>query len=391
MPGAPPTSITRRLPAASSLLLDVVRFGAAVMVAVGHITQWHFSVGWPDLTTHAVESVAIFFVLSGFVIRYVTRLKYYRIGEYWIDRASRIYSVVLPAVVFTMFADWVAMRTNPVWFLVHWGRFMNHPVSRLVHNLLFTSQFWSRSATLFSNGPFWSLSYECLYYAIYGCAFYLRGAVRWIAALGLIALGGPHIALLFPLWVLGCVLYEVYSLLSRRTITWRTHLAFAAVGALCVTMWQPAIRTVFALKNACVAAIVARHHQAPNLHWMLDFYRVGLPAAFLLLWLLVAVHGLRVKEHSRTARAIRILAEGTFPLYLIHFPLYILIASVVPYNYANPIAKTAMVLIAIVSGVLLAVPTNRLKDAMRAWLRNWFLPGDRMPTARSAEPVATGM
>src|ERR1700724_3418473 len=228
MPGAPPTSTDRRLPASSSLLLDVVRFGASMMVTVGHITQWHFSVGWPDLTVHAAESVAIFFVLSGFVIRYVTRLKHDRVGEYWIDRASRIYSVVLPAVLFTLFADWVAMRANRAWYMAHWGQYMDHPMSRLVQNLLFTSQFWSRSTALFSNGPFWSLSYECLYYAIYGCFFYLRGTWRWIAALGLIALGGAHIALLFPLWVLGCILYEIYARLSMRPMTWRTHLCFAA-------------------------------------------------------------------------------------------------------------------------------------------------------------------
>ena len=113
MPERNSRPLVRRLPASSSLLLDVVRFGASVMVAVGHVTQRHFSTGWSDLTTHAVESVGIFFVLSGFVIRYTTRLKYARIGEYWIDRVSRIYSVVLPAVLFTILADWIAARANP--------------------------------------------------------------------------------------------------------------------------------------------------------------------------------------------------------------------------------------------------------------------------------------
>ena len=206
-----PTRKTRRLPASSSLLLDAVRFGASVMVAVGHLTQWHFSTGWPDLTIHAVEAVGIFFVLSGFVIRYVTRLKYARIGEYWVDRASRIYSVVLPAVLFTLVADGIAERVNPAYFLAHWGQYMDHPVERLVQNLIFTSQFWSRSTALFSNGPFWSLSYECLYYAIYGCAFYLRGTLRWLLVAGLILLGGAHIALLFPLWLIGCAVHEIYE------------------------------------------------------------------------------------------------------------------------------------------------------------------------------------
>jgi peptidoglycan/LPS O-acetylase OafA/YrhL len=388
MPGTELTQTTRRLPASSSLLLDVVRFGASVMVAVGHITQWHFSAGWHDLTTHAVESVAIFFVLSGFVIRYVTRLKYARIGEYWIDRASRIYSVVLPAILFTVLADWIASHVNPGYFYAHWGQYMDHPVQRVVQNLLFTSQFWSRSTALFSNSPFWSLSYECLYYGIYGCAFYLRGAWRWITVFGLIALGGAHIALLFPLWILGCVLYEIYDRLTTRPAGWRLHLSFAAIGTAGLLLWRPAVTAIFALKGGMTRFLMAHHHQPPNLYWMRDYYRVGIPAAFLMLWMLVAVHGLRVDARSWWARGVRVLAEGTFPLYVVHFPLYVFIASVIPYDHANPFAKIAMVLTAIAFGVWLAFPTNRFKDGMRNRLRDWFLPGDRIPAARSAETVS---
>ena len=389
MPGKESSQTTRRLPASASLLLDIVRFGASVMVAVGHISQSHFSTGWPDLTTHAVESVGIFFVLSGFVIRYVTRLKYARLGEYWIDRASRIYSVVIPAVLFTLLADWIALHVNRAYYLANWGAFMDHPTVRLVQNLLFTSQFWSRSTALFSNGPFWSLSYECLYYAIYGCAFYLRGVRRWICVLGLIALGGPHIALLLPLWVLGCVLYEVYERLIAQPHRARIHACFAVAAIAGVLLWRPVVAAIFAVKHSVAGILLAHHHALPNLHWMLDYYRVGIPAAFLMLWLLVAVDGLRMDGRSGWARAVRIAAEGTFPLYLVHFPLYVLIAAVIPYNHPSLFAKLAMLATAIVFGVLLAFPTNRLKDAMRSGLRDWFLPGDRMPAARSAETVGS--
>jgi peptidoglycan/LPS O-acetylase OafA/YrhL len=384
-----PTPTIRRLPNSSSLLLDLVRFSAALMVAFGHLTQHYFSQGWRDSTGHAVEAVGVFFVLSGFVIRYVSRLKYGKIGEYWIDRASRIYSVLLPAIGFTLVVYWIAIRINPGYYLPNWGPFSNDLLARLALNVSLTSQLWSRTVNFLCNGPLWSISYEGIYYAIYGCAFYLRGALRWITVLGLIALGGAHIALLFPLWLLGCVVYEIYVRLTLRRTGWRTHLSFAALAAAGVLLWRPVVAMIFTLKNGMTRFLWLHHLRPPNLHWMLDYYRVGIPAAFLMLWLLVAVHGLRVEARSRWVRSVRIMAEGTFPLYVMHFPLYVLVASVIPYDHGNPVAKIAMLLAAIAFGVLLAFPTNRLRDAMRNRLRDWFLPGDRMPAARSAETVAT--
>ena len=367
-----------------------------MMVAFGHVTQEFFSTGWPNLTLNAVEAVGIFFVLSGFVIRYVTRAKYGRIGEYWIDRASRMYSVVIPAILFTLFADWVAKRINPAYYLANWGQYMDHPTARIVQNLLFTSQFWSRSTRFFSNGPLWSLSYECLYYAIYGCAFYLRGPLRWITAIGLVVLGGPHIAFLLPLWLLGCGLYEIYVWLVtpgrvgagfRRA---RVHLGFAAIAVVGIALWRPAGNACYMAYLGITRLLIAHHHHPVEVFWLMrDYYRVGLPAAFFMLWALVAIDDVRVDAKARWVRSVRILAEGTFPLYVMHFPLYVLIGALVPYDHANPVSKLAMLLTAIAFGVLLASPTNRIKDAMRNRLRNWFLPGDRMPVPRSAETVTT--
>lgn len=359
------------------------------MVAVGHITQEPFSINWPNLTPQAVESVGIFFILSGFVIRYVTRLKYARLGEYWIDRASRIYSVVLPAVLFTVVVDWISLHVNRAFYLANWSEYIDHPAQRIVQNLLFTSQFWQRSTALFSNGPLWSLSYECLYYAIYGCAFYLKGALRWICAAGLILLGGPHPFFLLPLWLLGCVLYEAYERLVAMPRRGLVHAGFAGAALLGALLWRPVVAVLFAIRHLMGSFLLAHHAYVPNLYWVRSYYHVGVPAAFLMLWLLVAVDGLRVPAHAAWPRVVRVLAEGTFAIYLVHFPFYVLIAALIPYNHASVVAKLTMLGSAIALGVLLAFPANRLKDAMRSGLRDWFMPGDRMPAARSVETVAS--
>jgi hypothetical protein len=47
------------LTTSESLMLDVLRTVAAIVVAFGHLTQKPFSTNWPDLTPMAVFAVVI--------------------------------------------------------------------------------------------------------------------------------------------------------------------------------------------------------------------------------------------------------------------------------------------------------------------------------------------
>jgi peptidoglycan/LPS O-acetylase OafA/YrhL len=378
----------RKLPVATSLYLDVIRFAAALTVACGHLTQKYFSTGWQDHTMLAVNAVGIFFVLSGFVIRYTTRLKYHRVGEYWIDRSARIYSVVLPAVLFTVVADGSARTFNPAYYLGNWSGNLDHPALSLFTNLTFTSQVWSESIPLFSNGPFWSLSYECFYYVLYACAFYLSGMRRFVSVLLIGLFAGPHILLLLPLWLLGCAIFDAYERLRASSVAKPLlHLAFAAAGVLGFLLRHRAFVVVFDLKSSLARVFLAHHHQPINLRWTLDYYSVGIPAAFLLLWSAVSMETLKGPRPSVVTRAVRLMAEGTFPLYLFHFPCLVLIAALVPYNHGSAATKIVILLLIVVVGVSLAVPTSRLKNVLRDWLRRKFMPADAMPEARPVETI----
>src|ERR1700676_5362002 len=55
-----------------SLLFDVVRFLAALIVAVAHLTHKFFSYDALNLMPEAGMAVGVFFVLSGFFMRYIT-------------------------------------------------------------------------------------------------------------------------------------------------------------------------------------------------------------------------------------------------------------------------------------------------------------------------------
>ena len=70
--------------------------------------------------------------------------------------------------------------------------------------------------------------------------------------------------------------------------------------------------------------------------------------------------------HTNTVKAIRFIAEGTFPLYLFHFPLYVLIASCIHYDHGNPVSKILMFISVLVLGILAGHPCNLLKTKLRS-------------------------
>lgn len=97
---------------AFSIYLDLVRFAAACLVYLYHSNQrWLISDTLPA-SPFGHSSVIVFFVLSGFVIAYVTHEKENTYAAYVSRRLSRLYSVALPAVLGTILLDFVDRRLN---------------------------------------------------------------------------------------------------------------------------------------------------------------------------------------------------------------------------------------------------------------------------------------
>ena len=86
-----------------SLYLDFVRFLAAVAVVVNHSNfRWLIT---EELPQWGHSAVMIFFVLSGYVIAYVTDRKENSLREYSISRLGRIYSVAPAALILALVLD----------------------------------------------------------------------------------------------------------------------------------------------------------------------------------------------------------------------------------------------------------------------------------------------
>ena len=87
---------------ALSLYLDVLRFGAAFTVFLAHYSVQRISGGffWPSFA-YGHTAVLVFFVLSGFVIAWVTETRERGLEDYVLSRAARLYSVIIPAFIIT--------------------------------------------------------------------------------------------------------------------------------------------------------------------------------------------------------------------------------------------------------------------------------------------------
>src|ERR1700722_3682883 len=246
------TGKPRYLAPGPSVALDLVRILAALTVAVGHLSQSRFTTGWPpSMMDLAAASVAVFFVLSGFVIRYITTVKKTDGQRYAVDRFARIYSVAIPAILLPILFDTISAHASHAWYYANFvgtlppathGASLIHTLLsqnwlrdaiRIFLNLTMLSQSWFQDISPLSNSPFWSLTYECVYYALFGFILYLRGSQRILAWLTVFLFIGPTVFLMFPLWLLGCATYDAYE--NGFTPGTVTKLAgFSLLSLLCV-------------------------------------------------------------------------------------------------------------------------------------------------------------
>jgi peptidoglycan/LPS O-acetylase OafA/YrhL len=380
------TAPARKFSTATSVLLDVLRLASAVAIAGAHLTQSYFSVGWPNLTDEGKPALVMLFLLSGLVIRYVTVLRRGKMTDFWVDRISRVYSVVVPALVFTIIASYLAMRINPAYYMPNWGIANSRPLLRIGMNLIFMAQSWNLTLDPFANSPFWTLSYEVFYYVFYAVAFYLAGIRRafWLVIVAVLA--GQHILLLLPLWLIGCLAHDIYQRgrdpgLSLKKI----NLTFLAIGAGGALLVPATFKLLIYLKGFVTRFFWAHHHAPINLHWAYVYYTQGLPIVFGLLWVMLLFERVKVAEKASWVRWVRLLSEATFPLYLLHFPLYVLIVAIFPNERANAWFKLGMLVLCVAVSALLAKPTVHFKNYLRDLLRKYVFHTPLMPAAPRLE------
>ena len=369
-----------RLTRSTSAWLDVIRSLAALTVMLGHLRVFFF-VDSPFAISGLVktfyfvaqlghQAVMVFFVLSGFFIS-SSVLRSLRQGtwswrDYLIDRGVRLYIVLLPGLALGGLWDFLGIR-----FFNHSGIYSaplpgfgdDNPAAQFNLSSFFGTLFFlqTRFTTVFgSNGPLWSLFNEFWYYLLFPALLLLivTNHRRFAPLLGCLAVAYLAIRILdgelggFLIWLAGGVV-ALTSRYFRFGGIWQAR--GWTLGAAALTGW-------------CLRAAVTGGG------WMGSDLAVGLSFALLIHGLVQS--GLPLVERGR--RFAKSFAGFSYSLYVLHFPLLLLIrAKWMPAYRWEPDAIRLPLGAGLAVGVLLyafvlAQITEGKTSAVRGWVRRVF-------------------
>jgi len=343
-----------------SLYLDLIRLLASIEVFAFHLGVFGMlGVGRSFWNAYGHEAVTIFFVMSGFVIRHAVSKPNVTLRDFSVNRISRVYAVALPCLILTLLFDWLGRGALPA--LYKGMVFTGPPLQIAGIGALMLNENWG-STLMLSNIPYWSISYEFWYYWIFAALFFCTGWTRWLWAAVFVAIAGPNIMLMFPIWAMGWWAYRWRE--GKPVATWLGWLLFL----------QPVV--VFFLYAKFHWIMWSRDLLVPIIGFHEWHVGLGFSRFFvsdLALGVCITAHLLGARAISkvlerlltRFGRAIRMLAGHSFTLYLLHQPAMLMIGA-----FAVPIVApeyrgwvVAGLTLPIIWGVSVAT------EIKREWLR----------------------
>lgn len=356
-----------------SLYLEMLRVIATLIVFVSHSSMLLDPLSKNVWLDHfGRDGVIFFFVLSGYVISWCANERDHTATTYAVNRASRIYSVAVPALALALVVAFIlyAIGSTPE---------MDYRLKKLWLYLpiwlSFTGNFWYLNETPPINAPYWSLYYEVWYYVMFAAFFYLRNRWRWPVLALLAAMVGPSILQLGVLWLAGSLLYFHGHRISWSQGTARAVGVASAVG--------------YVLTKALAFDDVLDSHIAPV--WLFLFgsteqapdqrfgdYWIGL---FVVANMLSAQRA-QWQFGARAEKAIRALAAYSFSTYLYHIPLYGLLMVLLPDR--RSIGQSVIALALCITGI---VVLGRLTEhRKRGWRSVFQHVADRLHRGTAPRP-----
>ncbi len=372
----------RKIDGNLSIYLDLLRFGAAVVVFLSHAHVFLLPsikigpLGWGR------EAVAVFFVLSGFVISYVRQVSEREWRVYVVARLARIMPVALLAIAVIFVADNIGTHANAFYYdFINTGFFTPVSVEAALAYVTFTNQLWFAHAVFGSGEPYWSLGFEVQYYLFFGLLAFSPSRVKIPLLCLWAAFAGPKILMYMPLWLMGWLTMK--CVIERPPF--RRPIAIAMIAASIVLF--------FSLKYFADRAATNMYETWSLPQEAINFVYFNLIGVAVVLHLIGAASLLRQAPalFEKTGPAIRWLAGGSFTLYLVHQPLILMFASFLhPVEEHVPMAAALLVACFVLCFLLAEIAERRKKFFARLIVS--LLPalsrtGQRAPVDIATDPV----
>jgi peptidoglycan/LPS O-acetylase OafA/YrhL len=373
-----------------SVHLDALRGFAAFSVLLNHLRDALF-VDYEAIARHnpltsaaylasglGRQSVIVFFVLSGYLVG-GSVLRSVGSGSwswraYLLARLSRLYVVLLPALLLGGALDWLGMHMSGT-EAVYSGNSGMHALVINVHGVLTWPILAANGLflqtirlpgfgpnpvpTFGSNGALWSLSYEFWYYLAFPVLVLLLGRSRsWkmrvLSCLGLLAWGwfvGLNIFLLGLTWLMGALITFLPAFPARRPWTRGLAIVLALVlfgAGLVESKLLGSLPSDLVLGLAVTAMIWVTLHCAT----------APLPAFY--------VHMARRAAHS------------SYTLYLVHLPMVIFLKATLHLPRAYPgwhvlLIGTGVLAAIVLYAQLVYEAFEKNTDRVRRWLRPYVM------------------
>ena len=316
--------------------LDLIRGLSALAVCAGHLRAVMF-VDYAKLqapgplekifyfmTGLGHEAVMVFFVLSGFFVggSVLSRKDSFKFEDYLLARLSRLWVVLIPAMLFTVLIDQIIGGILPGLLAGEHHSILNSgpapnggysaSIGNFFANLLFLQTLYV--PVFGTNGPLWSLTNEFWYYMLFPLLMVAVGVVKgllWkrIVSLGLFFLIALAIAgsLLsgFAVWSLGVVVHVVYQRKKSSSSGW---IVFLSGMLFCISLVDSKAGVIYPALQISGSLFVGI---------CFSLFVISLKGK--------SVSG-RWKE--RIAFIARWLSEISYTLYLFHFPVFVLLYAV---------------------------------------------------------------
>jgi peptidoglycan/LPS O-acetylase OafA/YrhL len=316
--------------------LDMSRWAAAVIVFISHLRNplfisygsinpeeiniaiqiWYFATGW------AGEAVIIFFVLSGLLVGASgyekINAKKFSISNYFIDRFSRIYVALIPALILTYMLDYFGSTFfSDVGFWNHSHPMINEKIESVPFDTKltfgnFAANFFMLQHfffdTLGSNSPLWTISAEFWFYMIFATFAILKleqrksvTALLILFSLSFLYFFGLDFIILIGYWLVG---------------------VFA--GAIKVPNIIKPFYAFLIVLSSLVFSRFFLNSSSASLEIIVTNYIVAISFGLLIL----SMRGKEINFFIKFASINKFLASFSFSLYLIHFPLMLFMLAI---------------------------------------------------------------